>query len=505
LALFLRYRQGTRIDVEANPFEDLRSFLGAVGDEGRSLQVLNERIREELWDLPRPDVRSTWFALLREYFRIHRDEVQDRTGQVQLLVLRVLAQGGSPAEIWGRVLWVMVEHLDELSAWRSSNAASMAAHCQVERAEDGTYYVERDGQRAEILGARTHEETKLEYILEDCSRKYAHVGRICRLVALFCLYQHFQQNRGSYPLTIRVTLPEDAYLHWSWYHLTPIGTPRVPWRPPDRHSDPESLAIDVATSYTERNPMHFPQTAPAERVPQQDFPRQYEQAMETDLRLGDDVEAIITYGGRELRWVNGRRTIYPVLIMGTRDHEAREERRLVAEFLSVLCFDADMPITPVMSVICPRRAAPMVHQPRKLADHIYPAKMRPDVGRPLTDARRLALALYREGRSSGSSYYEFLNLYKVLQIRLPGAGVAEWINPHVDDNVPSVTRIRELRQEGVADITYYLYENWRNAITQVGREPHVNPDDLETAMRIGRDLPIVRDLARTMIRSELLD
>jgi len=67
LALFLRYRQGTRIDVEANPFDDLRSFLDTVGDEARPLQALNELIHEELWDRPRPDARSTWFALLREY------------------------------------------------------------------------------------------------------------------------------------------------------------------------------------------------------------------------------------------------------------------------------------------------------------------------------------------------------------------------------------------------------------------------------------------------------
>jgi hypothetical protein len=505
LALFLRYRQGTRVDVEANPFEDLRTFLDAEGDGTTPLQVLRGLIREELWDWPRPDARSTWFALLREYFRIHGDEVQGRTAPVQLLVLRALAPGGSPAEIWGRVLGVMVQHLEELSSWQVSNAAYMAAHWQVQRAEDGTYYVERDGERVQILGARTHEETKLEYMLEDCWRKYGHVGRICRIVGLFCLYQHFQQNPGSYPQTIRVTLPEDAYLHWSWYHLTPIGTARMPWRPPDRHSDPESLAIDVATRYTERHPLPLPPIAPAERIPQQEFPRQYEQALETDLRFGDDVEAVITYGGRELRWVNGTRTICPVLIVGTRDQEAREERRLVAEFLSVLCFDADMPITPVMSVIGQRRAAPMVHQPRKLADHIYPAGMRPDVGRPLTDARRLALALYREGRSSGSSYYEFLSLYKVLQIRLPGVRVAEWINTHVDDNIPSVTRVRELQQEGVIDIAQYLYQNWRNAIAHVGQDPQVNPDDLETGMRIGRDLPIVRDLARTMIRSELFD
>ena len=71
--------------------------------------------------------------------------------------------------------------------------------------------------------------------------------------------------------------------------------------------------------------------------------------------------------------------------------------------------------------------------------------------------------------------------------------------------MPSVTRIGELRAQGVADVAAYLYENWRNAIAHVEREPRVNPDDLETRARINQDLQIVRDLARTMIESGLLD
>jgi hypothetical protein len=57
----------------------------------------------------------------------------------------------------------------------------------------------------------------------------------------------------------------------------------------------------------------------------------------------------------------------------------------------------------------------------------------------------------------------------------------------------------------VGDVATYLYGNWRNAIAHVERTPRVNPDDLETAMRISRDLPIVEDLARTMIEGDLLD
>lgn len=506
MALVVRYRQGTRVDIEVNPFEDLRHFLSRRGDQGFPLGTLRNLIRREIWDQwPRPDARSTWFALLEEFFKIHREEVRERVWPAQLRVLDRLAPGGLPEEIWGGVLEVLLEDLAQLTGWEFSLARDFASQWPVERAENGTYYREENGERIQIIGARTLPETRLEYMIDDCLRKYGHVGQICRWVALFCLQADFQRHPDRYPETIRVTLPEDSYLQWSWYHLNPIRSLRVPWRPPDRHSDPDSLAIDVIARYSQRNPLPLPAQAPERRVAHQEFTRQYELAVDTDLRLGDDDEALIVYRGKQIRWINGTRAFCPLVIVGVRDNDAAEERQLVEEFLSIVCFETDIPLAPVMSVIGPRKATPTVVQPRKLADHVYPANLRLDIGRPLTADRCLALALYRDGISSRSSYYQFLSLYKVLQIRLPGDRVAAWINAHADDNMPSVTRVRELRAQGVTDLATYLYENGRNAIAHVEREPRVNPDDLETKMRIGQDLPIVRDLARTKIESELLD
>jgi hypothetical protein len=95
-----------------------------------------------------------------------------------------------------------------------------------------------------------------------------------------------------------------------------------------------------------------------------------------------------------------------------RNSDAEDEMQFVSELLSLVCFETDIPLAPVMSVIGPRKAAPTVVQPRKLADHTYPSGLRLDVGRPLSAGRRLALALYRDGISSRSAYYQFLSLYK---------------------------------------------------------------------------------------------
>lgn len=266
-------------------------------------------------------------------------------------------------------------------------AKASATRWPVERAEDGTYYREEEGERVQIIGGRTLLETRLEYVIADCVRKYGHVGQMCRMIALFCLHSDFQRREARYPETIRVTLPEDSYLQWGWYHLNPIWSPRIPWRPPDRHSDPESLAIDVVARYSERNPLPLPERAPEEAEVHREFTRQYEQAIDTDLRLGDKDEALLVYRGRQVRWINGTRAFCPVLIVGVRDDESAEERQFVSEFLSVVCFETSIPLVSVTSVIFQRKVAPTIMQPRKLADHVYPADLRLDIGRPLGPRR----------------------------------------------------------------------------------------------------------------------
>lgn len=507
MSLVLRYRQGTRVDIEANPFENLATLLSRREDVTQfPFGILDELIHENVWDQwPRADADSTWFALLREYFKIYEDSARAAALPAQLRILEALAVPGSPQDIWSRVQDALARDLDDLTGWNLSFARSNALRWQAQRAEDGRYYFDDAGERTEVIGVRTIAETKLEFTVDDCTRKYGNVGRICRFVALFCAWRDFEKEPQRYPESIRITLPEDSFLHWTWYHLSPIGSRVVPWRPPDRHSDPETIAIDLAARYTELNPLPLPTAQPPHAVPNEDFPRQYEVAIDTDLRIGDDAEVLLQYAEREVRWINGTRMLCPVVIVGVRDDDSLEDRQFVSELLSVICFETRLPMVPAMSIIGPRRQAPMVRQPRKLADHLYPADLHFRIGRDLSPERRLALALYRDGVSSRSPYYQFLSLYKVLQIRLPGATVAGWINDHVDDNVPSVTRVKELRAQGVTNVAAYLYETWRNAIAHVEREPRVNPDDLETRTRMFRDLPIVHDLARAMITSDLLD
>lgn len=505
LALFLRYQQGIRIDIEADPFDDLRHFLASAEDVTSPLKTLRELVTEEIWDRPRPTPRSTWFDLLKEFFTIHSESIRPSLWPAQLRILRALCTDDPPATLWANTLPILLEGLEDLSAWRQSTLAASPTLRAIQRAPDSTYYIQEEGRTLQVVGARTLEETKLEYVINDSLWKYGHVHRVCRFIALYCLSRHFRTTPENYPSTIRVTLPEDGYLHWGWYHLRPFSSPRVPWRPPDRHSDPESLALDMVARYLELSSRSLPLAAPEQHIVHETYPFQYEQAIDTDLRIGDDDEALIVYKDKEIRWINGTRTECPILVVGALSLEAADEAAFVAEFLSVLCFETNLPFTPLSGSIGQRRAVPTIRQPRKLADHVYSPDLRLDVGRSLSADRRLALALYREGISARSGYYQFLSLYKILQIRRADSTLATWINAHANDNMPSVTRIKELRSQGDTDLAKYLWKLCRNAIVHVNRRPRANPDDLAMNTQINQDVPIVRDLARKVIKSDFLD
>jgi methylamine utilization protein MauJ len=506
MALVLRYRQGTRVDIDASPFDALREFLSHRTDPGFPLATLNETIHEEFWDQwTRPDAASTWFAILREFFQIHPEKARSTAWPAQLRILDALVLGGSTKQIWERVLASVLLDLEQLAGWDHSVARAAAMLWPVERAADGKCYHDEDSERVEVIGGRTMLEAKLEYLIEDAVRQYGHVGQICRFVALLCAYASFAEDEASFPQTIRITLNEDSYLQWSWYSLSPIGVRRVPWRPSDRHSEPESLGIEIAARYEERHSIDTPARAPEHPIPHHEFPRQYELALDTDLRIGDNDEALLRYRDREIRWINGTRGYCAILIIGVHNDDAFADRQFVEEFLSVVAFETHIPVVPMMSLIGARKHAPTVMQPRKLADHIYPSGWRFGIERAMSKERRLALALYREGISSRSAYYQFFSLYKILHIRLRGNRVDGWIKDHANDNVPSTTRIAQLRSEGVSNLGRYLKRDWRDAIAHVEHKSRVNPDDLNTRTRIYQDLPIVRDLATTMIRSELFD
>jgi len=127
---------------------------------------------------------------------------------------------------------------------------------------------------------------------------------------------------------------------------------------------------------------------------------------------------------------------------------------------------------------------------------------------------RVALALFREGRTVNSTPFAFLSYFKILNIfwndkwTLLNAQrqnpVIEGIRatlPNLKDDL-ALTRLQALRTSE-PDIPRYLYESGRCAIAHAYADPIVDPDDVSDLRRLSEDLHIVKAIAEHLIVNEL--
>jgi len=127
---------------------------------------------------------------------------------------------------------------------------------------------------------------------------------------------------------------------------------------------------------------------------------------------------------------------------------------------------------------------------------------------------RLALALFREGRTVNSTPFEFLSYFKILNIfwqdklvTLSGKRqnpLVEGIRatlPRLKDDL-AVRRLKALRATE-PNVPTYLYESGRCAVAHAYSDPIVDPDDVSTLRRLSEDLHIVKAIAEYLIQTEL--
>ena len=125
---------------------------------------------------------------------------------------------------------------------------------------------------------------------------------------------------------------------------------------------------------------------------------------------------------------------------------------------------------------------------------------------------KLALALYREGRTNNSIPVSFLIYFKIVNIfwndrtdmKTGKNELVEGIrkNLHNVADTLALERIKELEKIQV-DIPNYLYKDGRCAIAHAYKEPFVDPDESPDLYRLSADLAIIKSLAEYLIEHKL--
>ncbi|WP_354124624.1 methylamine utilization protein MauJ [Bradyrhizobium sp. LA6.10] len=124
---------------------------------------------------------------------------------------------------------------------------------------------------------------------------------------------------------------------------------------------------------------------------------------------------------------------------------------------------------------------------------------------PADSRALLALALMREGRGLNHPAYSFLSFFRVLEVAFDGRQRKSWVDAALTtvrgNGVQEV--IEALRNKGIQDIGYHLFESGRCAIAHANTQPIVDPDKPDDLRRLSFEAPLIRALAQKLIEEEL--
>lgn len=116
-----------------------------------------------------------------------------------------------------------------------------------------------------------------------------------------------------------------------------------------------------------------------------------------------------------------------------------------------------------------------------------------------------ALAIYREAMSVNTISFKYLGFFKVINVIFNrGPEQKVWINANIDHvkDFLAVERLEEIKKTG-EDIGEYLYKSGRCAVAHAFDQPTVDPDIPAETLKLRKDLPVIQELAKILIESEL--
>lgn len=519
----VRYRKGTLLRVQFDLISTLKSDIGLVKLDLKQRQEKVQALKDGMgWGIA---VESTWTQflneLIQEYERASRDRKDEAWRDLLGQFIELACQDASAETTWPKIRDFLYANLNHLSGWNWCAKRMFADSLGVYR-KDGKYLVKSEEGEAEIIGAKTAVEERLDFIADSISG-YGGLLNLClKALALVNSEKRFRANPAAFPNSLRIELGESdhhtSFIYWRWDLRWPYTLRPTNWRPDDNHCDPQWLANDllahvaekeVAVSSTDISP---PAPALIEKWAKEfrDAKQQFSFALETRLQIGKESEAWLEFRGHTYRWINRTANSYPIVIS---THAAGEKDRDVElrtfKFLSHLSFQFDEGIECDFWVGTMSRFSPAVSNPFKQGSSGVPEGVFQETKGK--DPKRLdfALSLYREGTSSNSVFYKMMSYFKVIQLAFneKRALVDAWI----DANAPKTWAYKEskfqadLAKSGLT-LSEYLYEASRNAIAHVNlgsRKSVVDPDDLEHHRRVYSTLPLVRQLAQEAIKQGL--
>lgn len=227
---FVRYGSGTPVYPPNTIYESARKLLGQPEDANLVDVCKNLTERGAVGGQYTVVPQATWFEILQTYFG-YNGAREARVADWQQRCRRALEimQEEPHRAAWDKLKLFLKSDIDNLSGWNSSWRKSSAERDQIFRGEDGNYYYhDEEGILIQVIGGRTLDETRLDFITDQLVHSYGILHQFIALFSLFAIADDYARNTPRYPRSMRAVLPEQDFTRiFHRWHFTFIERTRT--------------------------------------------------------------------------------------------------------------------------------------------------------------------------------------------------------------------------------------------------------------------------------------
>jgi hypothetical protein len=465
--------------------------------------------------------QTTWFAILRAFFKYRGDETTAPNSQLRSReALEIMVE--LPNETaWNNLKTFVKNDIDNLSGWSRSWRRASAERDQIVRGEDGNYYAKHDaGTLVRVIGAKSIGETRLDFITDQLVHSYGFLHQFVALFALFAIADDYSRKPEKYYKSMKAVLPSDFHrISHHWHFMFNDRTRTISWRPNSNLCDPNWLVADLMAEITDTLQVDYwrkrlDMIRHDETWNESDCPYQCDYVLDSGVRLGSGDECLLEFEGKKFRWFNGTAERNAIVSMGVKDlsNHSDEDDKL-NRLLTAIVWNHKIPIIKEWGTGGPRRPFPTAYGPRQSSGiQIDAAFLQYELRQTRTTKQWFALSLFREGINSRSKFYSFLCFWKVIEWAYPKqAARSDWLVKVASKATHEKQRLSQILQ-GTSDLEKYLRDERRHAVANVFQENRpgskttnrpVNPDDPKHEGIVRDDLPVMEDFARIAIEEML--
>jgi hypothetical protein len=457
---------------------------------------------------------STWFAILNRFLNYHSAAEDSPTAKAHCIEALRLMVRRPHEDAWLALREYVLARIDDLSGWSTSFKRQIAEEQNVFRGEDGNYYY-RDHTYGivQIVGAKTTEETRIDFITNQLVSSTGFLHQFIGLFSLFAIADDFDRNPNHYHRLIKAVLPGSKFspVGYDWTLLHFDGSRTYRWRPHSNLCDPGWLVGDILGSITDTLDIdywqrHISLSALDQAWLEDGHKFQMDYVLDTTLTIGTEPYAYITFEGKVMRWINGtpERDATVSISVANLHHHAVEDEQL-NRFLSLLVWEHGQSARIKWGIGGGRTAYSKAYSPRRAGGlRVEAGYLQRGSPLAMTTDQKLALGLYREAQNSSSTFYEFLCYYRILELAVPNKGNKareQWLNTVAIKKLGYLDRMKEILAQHQS-LEKYLREVQANGIKHTIKKTH-DPDSPRDQLSTTKDNELMGEIAKLVMRDQL--